>query len=1059
MKKINPILISLLLLCLGCSGNVEEKIKYGEIFGVVYDKNVGDPIPVAQVQLSPGGKSTVTGSDGSFSFKSIEAGKYSVSVTKKGYNDGNNNVDVVSGEKVECNLLMERIPAYVTSDKTELDFGDNATLTTLSFNIVNSSYENLSWHIDYDKSSSSFIAEVSPESGTTQYGKSAVIVVKIDRDKLNAGANESTIVVVSENGDGSSEVKVKAIGQEKVKASLNINGITEITSSTAIVDGEITFVGVPEYTERGFVYSTSENPTIYVNTEKVTVSKTDEAQFSYKLKNLSLNVKYYVRAFAISPLGEAYSSNQESFTTIATIPVVSISSPDHFDATKKMATLHGSIDFIGDPSYFEKGFVYCEGRKTPTIDDEYVKVSGTGIGTYDVSISELKLGSTYCARSYAKNEGGIAYSDKTVEFTLNGTAPIVNVGETTNINLSERSAILHGNLESLGSPAATEKGFVYSSVNKIPTENDMRIKVDGIEVGSYYASITELEVNKTYYVRSYAKSEAGIAYSAIVTSFTTNPKAPSITMLSVSDINLGEKTAVFRGSVDSFGDPAFYEKGFVYSFTNSNPTLSDFSIKVTGNSVGTYESTATDLTLEKQYYIRAYVINAAGTTYSQNTLEFSTITSPTSVTMKSVTEVDLDNMTAIFQGSIEDPGDPSYTEKGFVYSTTNSTPTLSDLSIIVSGSGSGFYKTTVHNLDLNKTYYTRAYAINPNGVSFSTNILEFSTNAKLASVTMKSVTDVNRDKLTALFQGYVDSSGEPQYTEKGFVYSTSNILPTIDDTRLKVSSSGLGYYEANATGLSLAKYYVRAYIINKAGISYSDNVLSFEIDGTTPKVQMYSVTNINLSTLSIVFTGYVEDVGFPKISERGFVFNDNNAYATINDNVVIATGDISNGYYSATAYNLLLDRTYYVRAYVKNATGYYYSEGGALSFNTIATLPQVSINPPSNLNTVDLSISVSGSINSYGNPPFTEKGFVFGFNNYPTVEKDSVLIIDGTQLGSFSGVITNLVLGKKYYIRAFAKNAKGISYSSEVSFNCEETLPVCKLPPKSEQFCQRKLNS
>ena len=140
----------------------------------------------------------------------------------KGYNDASNKVTVSAGKKADCHLLMERIPAYVTADKAELDFGDNLTLTTLSFNIVNSSYENLSWHIEYDKSSSSFIAEVSPESGTTQYGKTAVIVVRIDREKLNAGANESTLVVVSDNGDGSSEVKIKAVGQEKKMASLNV---------------------------------------------------------------------------------------------------------------------------------------------------------------------------------------------------------------------------------------------------------------------------------------------------------------------------------------------------------------------------------------------------------------------------------------------------------------------------------------------------------------------------------------------------------------------------------------------------------------------------------------------------------------------------------------------------------------------------------------------------------------------------------------------------------------------------------------------------------------------
>lgn len=1130
-----------------CTQTVEEEEKYGAIAGIVYDNNVGDPISVAQVKLSPGGNSTVTGTDGSFSFTNIEAGNYTVSVTKKGYSDGANNVSVVAGRRAECNILLTRIPAFVTADKDELDFGENQTLTTLSFNIVNSSYENLSWHIDYDKSSTSFIVEVSPEKGTTQYGKTAAIVVKINREKLNSGKNESTIVVVSDNGDGSSEVKVRAIGQEKAKASLNINSVTDITSSTAIVHGEITFVGAPAYTERGFVYSTKENPTIDVNIEKVTVSVTEDAQFSYMLKNLDLGVKYYVRAFAINVLGVAYSSNQESFTTVASLPVVSVSAPDHIDASKKTATLHGSVDSVGDPAYSEKGFVYCEGRKTPTIDDKYVKVSGTGIGSFDTSISELKLGSTYCVRSFARNEGGISYSERTVEFTLNGTPPVVSVGETTDINLAGLSAILHGNLESIGSPAATEKGFVYSFVNKTPTENDILIKVAGVNPGSYYTSISQLELGKTYYVRAYAKNEAGIVFSSGTTSFSTNPNAPSVTMRSVSNIDLGNKTAVFHGSVDTVGDPAFTEKGFVYSSTNNEPTLSDLSIKVSGNTIGTYETKATNLdlgktyyvrayatnaagtsysstalkfstvatsasatmnavtnvnrenltalfqgsidtagnpaftekgfvysttnrtptlsdlsikvagngtgayevtahnlVLGKTYYVRAYVINAAGTSYSTNVVEFSTAATPVVLTMKSVSNVNRENLTALFQGSVDSAGDPSFTEKGFVYSTTNSNPTLSDLSVKVAGNGTGNYESTVNDLVLGKKYYVRAYAINPAGTSYSSNVIEFSTEATSAMVTMKAVTNVSRENSTALFQGSVDSAGDPVYTEKGFVYSTTNNAPTTNDTRLKVSGSGLGYYEATATGLTLAKYYVRAYIINKAGTSYSKDVVSFELSGTTPSVSVNAASDISLASLSAVLNGYVSEIGFPAISERGFVYSYNNSSPNTNDSKATASGTAVGGSYSVRIGNLVLDKTYYVKAYVKNSSGYYYSDN-TISFLTTSTLPTLSISQPTDLNTIAQTASVSGRIENAGNPPYNEKGFVYSYmNETPTVDNDKKIIVSGTQAGSFSGILTDLVLGKKYHVRAFAKSAKGVAYSSVVSFDFDESYAVVR---------------
>lgn len=711
------------IIAVACTQPVEEE-KYGEIAGIVYDNNVGEPISVAQVKLSPGGNSTVTGTDGSFSFTNIQPGSYTISVTKKGYSDGTNTVTVVAGRRAECNILINRIPAFVTADKNELDFGDNTTLTSLSFNIVNSSYENLSWHIDYDKSSSSFIAEISPESGTIQYGKTAAIVVKIDREKLKAGENVSTIVVVSDNGDGSSEVKIKAIGQEQAKATVNLKEVTDITASTAIAHAEMSFAGIPAYEERGFVYSETDNPSIDVCVEKITTTVDENSSFSYMLKNLSCGKKYYVKAFAINKLGVSY-SNQESFTTVATVPVVSIYSVDHLDATNKTAALHGSIDSVGDPIYSEKGFVYCEGRNTPTINDSYVKVSGTGTGSYEASISELQLGSTYCARAYAKNEGGIAYSEKTIEFTLTGTSPIVSIGEVTDINLNKLTAVFHGSLDSIGSPAATEKGFVYSTDNQSPTSSDLLVAATDAEAGTYYATISQLILGKTYYVRAYAKNEAGIVYSDEAKTFSTKPSMASVSIRSVTNVNLNNKSALFHGSVDFSGDPSFTEKGFVYSPTNETPTLNDLVVVVPGNEVGTYETTVTDLVLNNTYYVRAYATNAAGTVLSETVASFDLVEALPIVTTGEASNIDVDNKIAVLHGSISDVGNPAYTERGFVLSTEYEMPSIYDQKILVSGTGPGDFEYRLTDFSTSVITYVRAYAKNNKGVAYGDTIILF----------------------------------------------------------------------------------------------------------------------------------------------------------------------------------------------------------------------------------------------------------------------------------------------------------------------------------------------
>ena len=924
MKK--SLLVPIVALFLAsCAKPIEEIDNFGDIAGVVYDKTVGDPIPVAQITLDPGGKSTVTGSDGSFAFTNIKTGDYTVKVNKKGYNDASNKVTVVAGSKSECNLLLERIPAYVTADKDVLDFGDNLTQTTLSFNIVNSSYENLSWHIDYDKSSSSFIAEVSPDKGTTLYGKTAAIVVKINRDNLKAGENVSTIVVVSDNGDGSSEVKVKAIGQEKVKATLNMTGVSDIKTTSAIVSAEITFEGTPRYSERGFVYGNTQNPTIET-AQKTSVAVNEEKSFSFALKDLTYGDKYYVRAYAINSVGTSYSTNQESFITAATLPTVSMYSADNLNADNKTAILHGSIDAVGDPEYDERGFVYCKDRNTPSLSDLYVKVPGTGKGTYEVQITNLELKAIYYARAYAKNDGGIAYSDSVARFSLSGTSPEVSVADVTDVNLETKTAILHGSVDAIGSPAITEKGFVYSDVNKVPTTSDKIVSVTGATAGSYYANITGLALDKTYYVRAYAKNESGTVYSAKTVSFSTVPTKPSVTMRAVTNVDRTKLSALLQGNIDSPGVPNYTEKGFVYSATNSAPSLNDSFIKVEGTSSGSYEITLSGLSLGNTYYVRAYAINAGGTIYSSEALKFDLKGTTPAVSISETDNINLSSLTATLHGSVDEVGFPVITEKGFVYSDANKVPTTSDKIISVTGTTAGSYYANITGLVLNKTYYVRAYAKNESGTVYSAKTVSFSTAPTKPTVTIRSASNIDYSKLSARLQASIDNTGTPTFTEKGFVYSSSSNNPSLTNgIVVNVDGSSSGYYEAVVSGLEYNKtYYAIAYAKNVGGVSYS-SVISFNTNESLPMVVTDDPTNVEPNNKTAVLHANITDTGKPAYIECGFVYSTEYEEPTINDNKIKVTCSGTGNYeYRLTGFDT--DQTTYVRAYAINHKGVTYGE-------------------------------------------------------------------------------------------------------------------------------------
>ncbi|MDE5739510.1 MAG: carboxypeptidase-like regulatory domain-containing protein, partial [Bacteroidaceae bacterium] len=147
MKAIKSfcLLIATVLFC-ACSSDISEELTVGSIAGSVSDKTTGEPVATVNVSINPGGYSTVTGSDGSFSFLNLAEGSYTLTISKEGYKQSNNTVSVHIGEPTSAHLLIERIPAVITADRELLDFGEN--LTTLSFTIVNTGYTDLAYKIE-----------------------------------------------------------------------------------------------------------------------------------------------------------------------------------------------------------------------------------------------------------------------------------------------------------------------------------------------------------------------------------------------------------------------------------------------------------------------------------------------------------------------------------------------------------------------------------------------------------------------------------------------------------------------------------------------------------------------------------------------------------------------------------------------------------------------------------------------------------------------------------------------------------------------------------------------
>ncbi|MEI7686193.1 MAG: Ig-like domain-containing protein, partial [Planctomycetota bacterium] len=102
--------------------------------------------------------------------------------------------------------------------------------------------------------------------------------------------------------------------QTIVPPTVTVQAATAVASTAVALSGNVTADGFSAITQRGFVYSTSPNPT--TGDQKLIVSGTTGA-FSGNVVGLTPGTLYYYRAFATNSLATSYSATTNSFTTLA----------------------------------------------------------------------------------------------------------------------------------------------------------------------------------------------------------------------------------------------------------------------------------------------------------------------------------------------------------------------------------------------------------------------------------------------------------------------------------------------------------------------------------------------------------------------------------------------------------------------------------------------------------------------------------------------------------------------------------------------------------------------
>jgi len=483
-------------------------------------------------------------------------------------------------------------------------------------------------------------------------------------------------------------------------------------------------------------------------------------------------------------------------------------------------------------------------------------------------------------------------------------------------------------------------------------------------------------------------------------------------------------TATLGGTITNAGTPAYTERGVCYA-TTQNPTTVNNKTPVTDSETSNFSAGVTGLTPSTKYYVKAYAIHADGTVYG-NEVNFTT--SAPSGTLPTLTTNAITAFTATsatLGGNITNAGTPEYSERGVVFYTEQSPTTEHNKTVIVEGPVTGNFSTEVYDLMPNTQYYVRAYAINTAGTAYG-NERSFTTSGSKPALTTLEATNISVTGAT--LGGNIIDTGTPPYTEKGVCYSTSE-NPTIDHNKTPALGTGTGNFDISVSTLSpKTTYYVRAYAINAEGLAYGEQV-SFTTQGILPTLTTNDVTDI--TTTTAILGGNITNVGITPYTERGAVYA-TTQNPTVTDMKIEAAGTGSEtGNFTVEASGLSPNTTYYVRAYAINSEGPVY--GAQVSFTTLG--------PPVLTTSVVTKIayttaSLGGNITHVGAPEYSERGVCYATSQSPTIDNNKT-IVPGTETGSFSIEVNNLMSNTTYYVRAYTIQSEVPVYGVQVSFTTD----------------------
>lgn len=267
-------------------------------------------------------------------------------------------------------------------------------------------------------------------------------------------------------------------------------------------------------------------------------------------------------------------------------------------------TVKSSIRDNGNGTISEQGFCWST-NSVPTINDFKIQKSPI-IGEFSSLISSLDDNTQYYVRAYAINQKGVGYGEIAKFSTLKRGLPCLSDIQMS--ELSFASVKLSSSVTDNGNLDISARGFCWSTSPNPTIDND-QLQV-GRGMGDFTKTISGLQEDTKYHIRSYATNETGTGYSNELTLTTGKRDIPILKTTIFEQIN--DTSVSVSSSIESSGYLDIIEYGFCWS-TSPNSTIDGHKIRCTTS----FTANISGLQENTKYYIRSYAINSMGIGYGE----------------------------------------------------------------------------------------------------------------------------------------------------------------------------------------------------------------------------------------------------------------------------------------------------------------------------------------------------------------------------------------------------------------------------------------------------------